>query len=195
MRIIVCFFCLFFSVMCNSQSQYKYEKESRISEEAFPKEALRFLKEVLPSNLSKIKYYSEQDSLKQSFEAKFKLNKKRFSVEFDTQGILEDIEITIKKKELPKATLDSMQSYFETNFDKVRYKKIQIQFRNTSASNDPYSFKKVFFAETNQRHYYEIIAEVKKDSKRDFIEITFDAVGKFINYRTVKSSSYEHILY
>jgi hypothetical protein len=185
--------CLFF--FCTlSFSQSKNEKEERIDASEFPKIALSYFNEI-SSKVKYLKYYKETDGNKKSFEAKFKLNKLHFSVEFDTLGKLEDIEIVIKQKHIPKPVFKTIMEYFNTNFDKVRFIKIQKQYVNNSKKNDQYFINYVLDSPIGKNTHFEIIAEVKIKRERFLKEFTFKNTGEFEKSRPVSSSSYEHALY
>jgi len=187
---------LFISLLCcfSSVAQTKNEKETRITKDEFPKEALAILN-TLPKEIKRIKYLKETDNDKESYEAKFKLNRKRYSVEFSENGILEDIEITIKKRELNKPFLEKLEHFFKTTYTKHSILKIQKQFVASSklSSSDllDLAVKNPMSPNTN----YELIVEVKTESRREIKELTFNKDGELISQRIVVPSSYEHVLY
>lgn len=187
-------FLLIFLASISIIAQTKNEQETRINAVDFPEKGLELL-EYLPKNIKRIKYYKETDNNKTSFEAKLKINSYKYSIEFDEHGILEDIEITVKTKKVNQKILKTIKSYFYDNFKKHRFLKIQKQFKNESSSNEKellnLSIDKFEETETN----YEIIAQVKTDSKKEIKEFTFDKTGSILLIRTVESSSYEHVLY
>lgn len=88
---LVLLFCIY------GFSQSKNEKEERIPASEFPEVSHKYFNGIT-DKVNYLKFYRETDGNKQSFEAKFKLNKLYYSVEFNTDGVLEDIEIVIKKK-------------------------------------------------------------------------------------------------
>ncbi|RZV56087.1 MAG: hypothetical protein EX254_10985 [Flavobacteriaceae bacterium] len=174
--------------------QVKDEKEIRIPASAFPEDALQLLSQ-LPENTKRLKYFKETDSSKTSFEAKFKYNRKRFSVEFTEDGILEDIEVIWKLKEIDQETNRNIIDYYEANFERHKLIKLQKQYKNVS---DIGLNEVMQNALQNKQHtpiFYEIIAEVKTKEKRVIKEFTFNRSGHYISSRILKPSSYEHILY
>ena len=195
MRYFWIFICVGMSLCCTAQKAYKYEKESRIKKEAFPQNALEFLQQHLPEKVKKVKYYKEQDSLKESYETKLKFKKQKYSIEFDKDGTLEDVEITIKPKEIPSETFEKIKNHFQNTYDAFRIKKIQRQYKNTPTIEAKKVLKNAFSKDVNSAFFYEIIAEVKTKKKRFFIEITFTKDGDFQLVRTIIQSSYDHILY
>lgn len=183
------------SLFCTAQNSYKHEKEARIEKKDFPKEALELLDKTLPKKVKKVKYYKEQDSAKISYESKLKYNGKKYSIEFSEEGLLEDVEITIKQKEISPKTLKNINEYLHTKYDSFRIKKIQRQYRNTTNTDAETIVKEAFSVTKTGTHFYEIIAEVKTEKERYFIEITFTKEGNFELSRTIIQGSYDHILY
>ena len=90
-KISVCFI-LVWMLPFNAMAQNKYEREHRILKSQFPEKALGLITDKLVG-AKRVRFYKEIDSAKISYEAKFKKDKLRYSVEFDTEGTLEDIEV------------------------------------------------------------------------------------------------------
>ncbi|WP_046743057.1 hypothetical protein [Kordia zhangzhouensis] len=195
MKYICWIFFLGMTLPITAQNSYKHEKEERIEAKMFPKKALELLQHTLPEKTKKVKYYKEQDSLKISYEIKLKFKGDSFSIEFDKDGTLEDVEVIIKKREISTETYDKIKSYLNNQYDSFRIKKIQRQYRNTSQIADKKVIEDAFQEHIGNPFLYEIIAEVKKAKKRYFIEITFSKHGDFQLVRTIIGSSYDHILY
>lgn len=187
-------FLLTILVSIGLNAQTKNEQETRIDANNFPEKGFKLL-ENLPKNVKKIKYYKETDNDKTSFEAKLKINKKKYSIEFDEKGNLEDIEILVKPKKMNQEILKTIQSYFIENYKKHRLFKIQRQFKNNSSTTELELLKLAIQNLKQTETNYEIIAQVQKESKTEIKEFTFDKSGSLILIRTVEPSSYEHVLY
>ena len=126
MKIQILFFLLLF-LNGNLWSQVKREFEQRITVSEVPERARAWFKSTY-GNPSKVKWYREITTGKLSYEAKLKRNKKWHSVEFDSLGVVEDVEIKIRKKEIPKETREIIWSYFKSNYTKSKVSKIQLQW-------------------------------------------------------------------
>lgn len=113
---------------CSNQlyAQQKYEKERRLKESEVPDRALNFIDSLEVG--SRIKWYLEEALESTSIEAKFKLNNQRHSIEFDTTGNLEDIEIQMKWNELHEPLRDSIRFYLGEDCGKFKIRKVQIQY-------------------------------------------------------------------
>jgi hypothetical protein len=177
-----------------SFSQNKNEKEERIPGYEFPEVSHKYFNGI-SDKVNYLKFYRETDREKYSFEAKFKLNKLYYSVEFNTKGILEDIEIVIKKKHIPKDVLSNINDYLDKYFDKTRFIKIQKKYINNTLKNDKEFIDHIIENPEGNNTHYEIIAETKTKGNRTLKELTFTSLGEFERSRKVSSSSYEHALY
>ncbi len=175
-------------------SQTKNEKEERITESEFPSTAIAVVNN-LPEDCKRLKFYKETDGEKQSFEVKFKFKRKRYSLEFSNDGIIEDLEILTKLKTINEEKKSKIEDYFTSSFSKYKLIKVQKQFVYHSEL-DALTFANDILDNTSAEDpNFEIIAEVKTDNKRDIREFTFDDSGEFVNFRILNPTSYEHVLY
>ncbi|MCA0131049.1 hypothetical protein [Winogradskyella alexanderae] len=185
--------CFAFSVAL-SFSQTKNEKEERIKKEAFPKIALLSL-DALPQSCNRFKFYRETDGDKKSYEVKFKYNRKLYSVEFNSEGILEDVEVKIKPKSIPLGIHTNIKTYLKGNFDKYKLIKVQEQYIYSGESFGNEYLKTILLNTKATPPNFEIIAEVKQNKKRTIKEFTFNSKGEFLSARILNRTSYEHVLY
>ena len=114
--------CLAFSLA----AQEKRESERRISPDEMPQAAMKAMESFIPK-WRKLRYFQETDGTRTSYEAKFLYKGRRFSVEFSTTGILEDIEIIQKYTDMPESVRDSLESYLASkfkSFDIIKYQHI-----------------------------------------------------------------------
>lgn len=174
-NLIVYFLTLFLPLFTFSQT--KFEKESRIKPDEVPETALQFIR-TSDAGFSE-KWYYEQNQLDNSIEAKFKFNKKRYSVEFDKMGKLEDIEIETDFEELAEALQSKITAALQKNYIKFKIRRLQVQFSGTIKSfqnfldnNDPLN---------NYRVNYELIVKGKSGNQTELYEITFNQNGELIN--------------
>ncbi|MGO4919300.1 hypothetical protein [Maribacter spongiicola] len=175
------------------QAQYKYEREFRILKSQFPAKAIATINENL-TDFKRIKFYKETDNTKISFEAKLKKDKLWYSIEFDENGTLEDIEILIKITDIPNDTYARIESYLNKNFTKYRHKRLQQQYPSKNESLEE-TFKSAFQNLILSTNNYEIVIVGKKDKGYLDYEIQFDAEGNFKKIRTSLPPNYDHVLY
>lgn len=111
---------------CSFAQGVKTEKEFRLSEEEAPEVAREWMSLAF-QNAKRIKWYFEEGKDSQSYEAKFKLNSKKYSVEFDKAGAIEDVEIGLSWNKMDKEIKQKLQTSFG-QFEKFKLRKIQKQW-------------------------------------------------------------------
>ncbi len=177
-----------------THAQHKYEREYRIRKIQFPTKALNYIKEKL-SDAKRVRFYKETDSAKISYEAKFKKERLWYSIEFDKEGELEDIEILIQSVEIPQSAFEAISTYLATNFKKYRIRKIQQQYPVTDSKNPEKTIEEAFQNLILPTINYEFIVSAKKESNFQQYEILFDSAGNFKTIRKSLPANYDHVLY
>ncbi len=175
-------------------AQDKYEREFRIRKSQFPETAFTFLKTYL-QDAKRLRFYKELDSAKISYEAKFKKDRLFYSIEFDQNGLLEDVEILITEVDVPNSSFQAMEEYLSANFKKFRIRKIQQQYTLSAFETVENTLKKAFQNLIDPGINYELIVAGKKDQDFRDYEILFDSEGKFIRLRKSLPANYDHVLY
>ena len=143
----------------------KVEIEKRISQEAFPKQALQLVETDYPE-AKKLKFYRERSADSTTFEAKFCFEKHRYSVEFNPDGDLLDIEKKIKFKTLPEPTQEAFEAKWSEDFKRFRVSKCQEQTSSKGIR-------------------YEIEVKGKSSQGTDFYEYLFESDGTFIQRQKI----------
>ena len=174
-------------------SQNKYEREYRIRKSQFPENALSYISEKL-EDARRIRFYKETDSSKVSFEAKFKKDRLRYSIEFDEKGVLEDIEIEIKPVDIPDSAFSKITSDLTKRFSKYRIRKIQQQYPNLNGDTET-TVKNAFQNLMLPSIKYELIVAGKENKSYEQFEILYDAEGGFEKLRKSLPPNYDHVLY
>lgn len=119
---------LFFGVITGPLvAQNKIEREFGIKEKEVPKEASDWLYDAFETT-KRPKWYKELSESGFSYEAKFKHEGKFHSVEFDSLGRVEDVEIELKVGELSKEAQSGLNTYFSGAYKNSDLKRIQIQY-------------------------------------------------------------------
>jgi len=148
--------------------QVKYEKESRIKEHLVPG-SVPFDK--------KLKWYHEQALDRVSFEVKTTYQGNKYSIEFDDQGKIEDIEVKIKWKEVPLDVQGQMEIVWQTNHQKTKICKVQRQYLgDESRLLELLNATQVNGLKAN----YEIVINTKTGKNHEKYEYLFSAQGLFI---------------
>jgi hypothetical protein len=170
-------------------SQGKYEREFRIDEKDVPKLAIQFIDSCKLG--TKIKWYKEMNMTGHTFEAKTKFSGRRFSIEFDTSGIIQDVEVLTKFNSLPIKIKIGIQNRLKTDFNKFKISKIQQQWTGETKSliiliNN---LESIYRNELR----YEIVAHCVFQKQRFEYEYLFNSSGQFEKRRKIISMNTDHI--
>lgn len=168
-------FVLLSSSITSLLGQQKFEQEYRLEEKEVPMPAYDFVDEI--SFERKVRWYLEEGLDRFSIEAKTKYRGNRYSLEFDSTGVLEDIEIEVEMEELPSLVIDSIHTYLSKTFQKSKVTKVQLQL-----VGDPARLKEWFdipFATHEEIEVnYEIVAKTRNGQERKEWEFLFNDVGR-----------------
>ena len=180
--------------MCLGYAQYKQEREFRILKKQFPENALVFLEDNI-DGAKRVRYYKEMDSSRTSYETKFKKDRLHYSIEFDEQGQLEDIEIAIKKVDIPDESWQNILAYLNQKFQDLKIRKIQQQYPVMENESVETTLKNAFQNLLLPTLNYELIVSAKEQKNYQQYEILFDAKGNLIKLRKSLPANYDHVLY
>jgi hypothetical protein len=156
----------------------KTEREYRIKSELVPQTAKEFIA-TFNKNRS-VKWLREENDDGASIEAKFRYRGRRHSVEFTTDGTLDDVEIIITKKDLPAISRQNIERYFAEQFNYFKIEKIQAQYDDHKKAFLLRNALKI--TESSLIPRYEIVVKTRisgKKSKR--YEVLFNDKGTFIS--------------
>ncbi len=172
------------------QAQTKFEKEYRLKNTSVPEKAQAFI-DSLPFH-EKIKWYFEENNVGNSIEAKFKVHKTKYSVEFDVEGKLQDVEIEVKWTDVSKSVQDQITAFLDANYGFFKIKKIQVQYSGASDSvlhflND----KKT----QNITTRYELIVKTRLIRKVRLFEIVFDEKGQHLSTAEIQFKNIDNLEY
>ena len=191
MRIGIFIISILFCSNANLFAQQKREFEKKINEQDVPIKAVDFVKRSFVKTRG-LNWYEELSSGKQSFEAKFKYNGKWYSVEFDPNGLIEDIEIRMKISELPQELQSKLLSYLNSNYQKHKFIKIQEQWSGKERA----MMKAVQTKDLSQITIrYEIEFYGKNEQEDAMWEGLFDQGGNLIERREIILRPTDNLLY
>jgi hypothetical protein len=157
-------------------AQVKFEREYRIDKNDVPVPANQFIDAI--DFKKKVKWYKEEGLQTHTYEAKTKFSGRKYSIEFDSIGHLEDIEYEIKWKEISEESKAKINSYLKENYQKSKICKVQIQL-----SGDPDRLLKLITTQANDQNItvnYEIVIKGKRDRSFDLFEYLFAYNGELI---------------
>ncbi len=172
-------------------AQDKFEKESRIKKRDVPSKALMFIDSL--NYDARVKWYMEEGLTGKSIEAKFKYDKIKYSIEFDTLGNVEDTEMEEKWKDIPPDVSALVSWQFKSDCSKFKVQKVQKQY--TGTEKDLLSIlingKKGDELKTN----FEIIVKCHQDKKVNLFEYLFNEKGKLISKSKIVFKNSSHLEY
>lgn len=175
-------------------SQQKFEKESRISPDKVNEKGLDFMSNV--NTTSKVKWYYEQGLSENSYEAKTKISKRRYSIEFDTLFNIQDVEIEISENDIPTQTFTKIEMVLDSIYKKHSISKIQIQYQGDKKTLiEVINNNSIKNLSPKVKTQYEIIIKCKSTSRPKLYEFTFDAEGKLISKKEIIFNTSDHLEY
>ncbi len=172
-------------------AQNKYEREYRIKEKEVPEPALAFVRSV--PDPGKVRWYSELSDEGKSLEAKLKYLNRRYSVEFDSLGKLQDIEVLTPWEEIAGEVRSRIRADLVATYEKHKIRKIQEQYRGTIV--DLFTFVKAERPEEIYSLRYEIVIKGKKEKLWNLYEVTYDEAGNPLDHSMIILRNTDHIEY
>lgn len=172
-------------------AQEKFEKESRIKQRDVPQKALDFIESA--NIKGKMKWYLEQGLNRKSIEVKFQQNRKRYSVEFDTLGTIEDVEIELKATELPASLNNTINAQLQNDCIKYKVEKIQVQYSGSEEQllaklKNPASVQ-------NLVTKYEVVVKCTSKNNVELLEYLFTDTGTVLSVSTIVFKNSSHLEY
>jgi hypothetical protein len=163
------------------KAQEKTEREYGIKKRDVPKPSIEWMQDAF-EGFKRIKWYYEESSGKNSYEAKLNWKGYQYSVEFDTTGSIEDIEMIIPLEELPGIALDNITGWMNSSYEKYRILKIQKQYQG-----DPDDLEDLMDEDETEgiEVFYEIEFHGKTETENELWEGLFDSQGIHIQTRKI----------
>ena len=185
------FLLLVVVVQSNSWAQNKFEKESRITRDAVHPQALQFIDSLQLT--SRVRWYLEEGLTEKTIEAKFKKNKLRYSVEFDTLGRIQDVEVDVSWNDLALDLRSIIESSLEKNCSRHRIIKVQRQFSGK---------RNLLFLLINNAQIseelevkYEVIVRCRQENSVDLYEYLFSQTGFVLSVSRIIFKNSSHLEY
>lgn len=155
----------------NAQN-YKYEHEKNVSHKKVPVKASLTLKEIIKLDKNK-SWFKENNIDRISYEFKANINSNKISVEFDSLGNFEDLELDFKFEKLDIEIQKRLTKYLESNYKSYRIKSIQLQWTNQLTAMN--------FSDFKDYSNVEIVIKAKKNNSFGNFELLFDHLGNPIS--------------
>ena len=184
---------LFLLFLNTLEAQVKYDREYRMSKEDVPQAALDFVREI--DLTSKVKWYKEEGPDGDSVEAKTKIKSRKYNIDFDGEGLIEDIEVDIKPRELDPILHKKIKAYLDSNYQKPKICKAQIQVVGSRENlikvlNYPESKENL-----NLITRYELEVTIKDQRRHHKMEFLFDPNGVLIRKTRIITKNTDNLDY
>lgn len=172
-------------------SQDKLEREYRIKPAQVPAKALEFIESSFRD--VKIKWYGEENLQGKAIEAKGRRDGQLYSIKFDTNGALLDIEVVIRFNDIPEETRLQIEKDLGGRFTKYRIQKTQRQWLGSSA--DLKALAKGEAATGVYSTNYEISLQGTKGRRTDYFEVLANAQGEIVRESRIIQRNNQHLIY
>jgi hypothetical protein len=173
---IIITFMLMFLAWASSEAQVKIEREYRINRSDVPEKALNFIDST--HFTARIKWYAEESQDGRSIEAKTRFRGTRYSVEFDTTGEVQDVEVTMKFNELEPIIEERITTSLNESFNKLRIVKIQKQWTGPREV-----LIELINSNTTDKKYkqlYEVYLSARENGALKYYEVLLDGEGTIL---------------
>ena len=174
-------------------SQKKVEFEIAVDQDSVPGISRDFVEQLFPEQ--KVNWFFEKSADDSTYEAKVKVNKKRYSVEFSYAGEFQDVEELMKENEVPQYVIDTIRGKLKESFQIIEFKKIQKQYLNKGDVMKVLKERNLSDAKKEVEINYEIIIFGESDAKQAYYEYLFDADGLFLKMQELEESSTDNFFY
>lgn len=192
------YFFLFMLITQKSIAQdEKREYEQSVKKREIPAEILDSLEPFIQKS-SRIKYYFQTDGEEETYEIKGRMKGKYYSIEYQKDGTLIDIEMLIDFEEIPENTHNNIQEYLTENYDKYVFTRIQQQYipEEEEAEEAEEAIEDLMeddFEDFGIR--YELEVDTRAGNQLGSFELLFDAEGKLMQQRKIIKRAEDNIFY
>ena len=185
-------FLLSFVYSFSGISQVKFEKERRVKSVEVPLAAFNFIQEFIPGR--KVKWFYEEGTFGNSYETKFKKNGFKYSIEFDTIGKIQDVEIIIQIDEIEGYIYENIKTRLNQILENYSIQKSQIQY--VGNIYDLLSLNDLKKAHIQQLGIaYELVVKGKIDGEVKLIEFNFSQTGDLIHQSELHLQNFDNLEY
>ncbi len=171
--------------------QQKYEREYRIKPGEIPPRAARFIDDVF--RRVPIRWYGEESLTGKTIEAKLRSGGKRYSIEFDPTGEIQDVEIQTHFRQLPVKAKMRISEELTRKFDKFTVSKSQWQW--TASQADLKIALLTDSLPTSVQIRYELIIKARKDRSENQYEVLSEQNGAVIRIHQLVERNSTNLIY
>ena len=141
-------------------------------------------------------YYRETDGTSMSYEAKFDWQGSRWSIEFDDDGVLQDVEQLIDYDDLPSAVQTGLHVYLDSTFATATLTRVQRQFTFAEVTSAADLLRALADADAEGVYIaYELEVNARDGRTIAAFELTVDDTGRLVQQRRIERRSTDNLLY
>lgn len=192
MRLLVVLLCVFLSQSFIAQ-ETKNEKETSLKKSEVPISIQSYI-DSLPTS-SKVKWFKQTDGESETYEVKFKQQNSIYSLEFDQEGNLLDVEKVVRWNEIDSVHRVAITKVLEQEFDKHKLQKIQIQYIGTKESCAQVISNPENAGQLDLEIHYEIELKGNNQHFWGLYELLFSEDGKLELKRRIITRSTDNLNY
>lgn len=193
-RISLFVLCACYLTGCSGSGKalYKNEQERPASPDDLPTDVIDLIEDI-EFDVQEIRYFNQIRDGEEAYEVKITYNDRLYSLEFDHDGELEDIELLIDEEELPDGCRECIYKYLDQRFDRYKLTRIQLQFLPGDTDEDEFIEEILSGSRDDYEPRVEIEAEGQNSSELGFFELLFDSDGQLVSSRKILKRSLDNI--
>ncbi len=182
---------LFLLTFSTTRAQVKMEREYRLKEGQVPAPATDFISSL--GELTRLRWYREESLDGISVEAKFLLDGRKYSIEFDTSGRLQDVEFIIPAARIPSPALERLKTGLDSHFSNWKFSKVQRQHQGEPDLHRLYIMENVLAK--GLELFYEVELRGEKNGVAGLYEVKADRDGSILAVKHILPKAAEHLEY
>jgi hypothetical protein len=171
--------------------QKKYEREYSIKPDAVPRKAMEFVTSSFTK--AKIHWYLEESLTGKTIEAKLKSSGKRYSIEFDEAGNIQDVEILTSINNMSAKGRRDFEDTLRTAFS--RYKIVRTQIHWQGSSQTLKESIKQDRAVNDVLIRYELIVKGHRDKIEKYFEVLAESDGTIVRIDEIVQRNIDNLIY
>lgn len=165
----------------SATAQEKFEREIGVRASDVPSEARSFVAACFDQ--ARVRWYKEINLDTYTFEAKIKHRGCRYSIEFDSVGNVEDVEVLIRFAQLPDTLKTAITTALSGSCPTFKFQRLQRQWTGSESALQELIRKGRSSSEFVTR--FELVYRCGKGRHSRLLETLFDTSGKPIRTLTI----------
>jgi len=184
---------LFISFSLVSAQDIKDENEKSINREDMPTSSLAEINRFWNKE-KKVDFYRQNNGEMISYEAKLEWNGHQYSIEFDSEGSLVNVEQLIDFKDIPDASQNTITEELSKQYTRFRFTRIQRQYSAEEADDRDEILEDVIDEDYEDLIIrFEIVVDAQNKAVMGSFEWLFDEQGNMIQKRRIVRRSLDNI--